>query len=176
MAQLVFEFISDDLSPVIRAVQRVIEPRLCRCEVAYKFLDYEQCGNFDSAVSALRTRHAVSVVLRPAMKTIRYALVNEPHFNQTKQPGWFGSIEYIDFDCSSVWNQLLNEKGLQVVCLGSEEGVELDDMQQLTAEDFPWESEWLVVGAVRNSVGAWQIQHGSGDGFKHFPATYLPNT
>jgi hypothetical protein len=175
MAQLVFEFISDDLAAVVSAVERVIDPRLCRCEVAYKFLDYEQCDNFDSAVSALRTSQAVSVVLRPDLMTIRYALVNEPHFNKTKQPGWFGSIEYTDFDCSPVWNKLLDEKGLQVVCLGFEEGVELDGMQQLTAEDFPWGSEWLVVGAVRNSAGAWHIQHGSGDGFKHFPPTYLPN-
>jgi hypothetical protein len=175
MAQLVFEFVSDDLSAVISAIEQIVEPRLCRCEVAYKFLEYEQCADFDSAVSALRTRHAVSVVLRPETKPTRYALVNVPHFNRSKLPGWCGTIECTEFDCSQVWNQLLSEKGLQVASLGFEEGVELDDMQQLTPEEFPWGSERLVVGAVRNSAGKWQIQHGSGDGFKHFPPTYMPD-
>jgi len=41
MAQLVFEFVSDDLAAVVRAITRVIDPGLCRCEVAQKFLDYE---------------------------------------------------------------------------------------------------------------------------------------
>jgi hypothetical protein len=175
MAQLVFEFVSDDLTAVLNAVERIMDPRLCRCEVAYKFLHYEQCDDFDSAVSALRTSHAVSVVLRPNTSTIRYALLNLPHFKESKRPGWFGTIEYTEFDCSTIWSQLLNENGLQVLCLGFEEGVELDDMQQLTPEEFPWESDWLVVGAVRNSAGAWQIRHGSGYGFKHFPPTKLPN-
>jgi hypothetical protein len=175
MAQLVFEFVSDDLTALVGAVERVMDPCLCRCEVAYNFLDYERCDNFDSAVSELRTGRAISLVLRPDTKPIRYALMNEPRFNETKLPGWFGTIEYTEFDCSPVWNQFLKEKGLRVACLGFEEGVELDEMQQLTPEEFPWRSEWLVVGAVRNSAGEWQIQHGSGYGFKHFPPAYLPD-
>src|SRR5215469_3477929 len=164
MAQLVFEFVSDDLAAVVRAIKRVIDPGLCRCEVAQKFLDYEQCDNFDSAISDLQAGHAVSVVLRPETKAIRYALVNEPYFNGSKCPGWFGTIEYTELDYAPVWDHLLNEDGLRVVCLGFEEGVELDDMQQLSPEEFPWRSERLVVAAVRNRAGEWHTQRGSGYG------------
>lgn len=148
-----------------------MDPHLCRCEVAHNVLDYGQCDDFDSAISDLRNRQAVSVVLRPETKTFIYALVNEPHFNGSKRPGWFGTIEYTEIDYAPVWKQLLNERGLRVVCLGFEEGVELDEMEQLSPEQFPWRSEWLVIGAVRNGAGDWQIHRGSGYGSEQLPPT-----
>jgi hypothetical protein len=160
MAQLVFEFVSDDLNGVVEAIRKVIGRAPYRCELARKFLDYEPCNSFDSAISVMRDRGGVSVVMRPKRDNIRYALVNEPHFNGTKLRSWFGTIEYTDTDYGIIWNTLLSVKTLEVACLGSEEGVEIDELEQVTKANFPWESPWLVVGAVRSDAGEWHIQRG----------------
>jgi len=166
MAQLVFEFVSHDIDAVAAAVKKVVGATPLGCQIARKFLTYEPSASFDGAIAEMRDGGAVSVVVRPNVGNIRYVLVNEPHFNGTKMPAWFGTIEYTDTDYARIWNELLAMENLQVVCLGTEEGVELDDMEHLCGAEFPWADGWLVVGAVRNSTGTWDIRRGS---------TYFPS-
>ncbi len=167
MAQLVFEFVSDDLHAVVEAIERVIGRTPYRCELARDFLDYEPCESFASAIAAMQNGGAVSVVLRPTLDNIRYALVNEPYFNNSKVRGWFGTIEYTETNYETIWNTLLSVKKLEVACLGSEEGVELDELEQITKDNFPWASHWLVLGAVRSTNGEWYFQRGP----NYFPST-----
>lgn len=123
MAQLVFEFVSDDLSAVVGAIERVIGRAPYRCELARKFLDYQPCESLTSAIAAMQQGGAVSLVLRPKLDNVRYALVNEPCFNGAKRLGWLGTIEYTDTDYEAIWNTLLSIGKLAVACLGLEEGV-----------------------------------------------------
>jgi hypothetical protein len=160
MAQLVFEFVSDDLSAVIEAIEQVIGCAPYHCELARKVLEYEPCESLAFAISAMRRGAAVSVVLRPKLDNIRYALVNQPYFNGTKLRSWFGTIECTDTDYEVIWNTLLSVKRLEVACLGAEEGVEFDELEHITKDNFPWESPWLVVGAIRGTNGEWCLQRG----------------
>jgi len=52
---------------------------------------------------------------------------------------------------------------LQFVCLGFEEGVDVSDKQDLDVATFPWNDDFLVLGAVRTDLhdrGSWHIQKG----------------
>ncbi len=70
-----------------------------------------------------------------------------------------GTIEYTDTDYSRIWDELLRMP-LQLACLGFEEGVELDLMENLVSDEFPWNAPELVLGAVRDSSGAWDVRRG----------------
>ena len=166
MAQLVFEFVSHDIDAVATAVKKVVGATPQGCQIAREFLDYEPCASFDDAIAVMRAGEAVSVSVRPAVENIRYALVNEPHFDGSKLAAWFGTIEYTSTDYAHIWDELLTVESLRVVCLGAEEGVDLDDVEHLCAAVFPWDDFCLVIGAVRDSTGAWEIRRGS----NYFPS------
>jgi len=160
MAQLVFEFLSSDLEAVALAVKQVIEPIHHDCQLTHKFLDYQRCASFDEGIAMMRAGGAVSVSVQPSAGDIRYALVLQPHFNGAKLPAWFGTIEYTKTDYEHIWDALLAMEKIQVVCLGAEEGVELDGMEHLGSSEFPWNDYSLILGAVRNSAGEWDIRRG----------------
>jgi hypothetical protein len=160
MAQLVFEFVGQELDAVVSAVTRLLGDAPKICEVAPTTLEYKPCSDFDEAISAIRSRRAVSAVFRPHSSHIRYAVINEPKFNGTNTAGWFGCIESTSVDYKSIWDELLGSS-LDVVCLGFEEGVELDRMEHLVHTEFPWTAPELVIGAVRGGSGDWDIRNGA---------------
>ncbi len=160
MAQLVFEFVSHELDTVVTAIKRIVGETPKSCEIARTFLEYKPCAIFEEAISIMRMGEAVSAVLRPEVRNVRYVLINKPFFNGTKLPGWLGTIEYTGMDYKRIWDELLGVQ-LQLACLGNEEGVPLDAMEQLVSTEFPWEAPELVIGAARDNKGEWDIRHGS---------------
>lgn len=88
MAQLVFEFVAQDLNAVLMAAEPFVGATPKSCEIAHTFLNYEPCATFEDAISKIRAREAVSAVFRPEGLTVRYVLINEPQFDGAKIPGW----------------------------------------------------------------------------------------
>jgi hypothetical protein len=70
-----------------------------------------------------------------------------------------GTIEYLGDEYEALWNLILATRGLSFVCLGFEEGVEVDD-SILSVESFPWDQWPLVIGAIRDKAGSqpWQTR------------------
>lgn len=74
-----------------------------------------------------------------------------------------GTIEVTTKDYQPLWNLLLGVEGLQFVCLGFEEGVDVSDRQGVDVTTFPWDDDFLVLGAVRSDLhdkDSWHIQKG----------------
>jgi hypothetical protein len=155
MPQLVFEFWSQEIQPVVEAIERVLDARPTRNAAATKSLQYEPTQHgLDWAAHQISAGQLSSFSLHPLNGGIRYALLNGPGIGGDKRPGYMGTIEYTLPDYIHIWNELLQVNGLGMVCLGHEEGLEFTD-EQFTPEDFPWHDNVLVIGAVRSPIGDW---------------------
>ncbi len=99
-----------------------------------------ECENLKSGKNA-------SLIARPRGPGIKYFLIVAPGFNKQALSLWMGTVESTDPEWHSLWDSLLTHKGFRFVCLGLEEGVELED-RHLTEATFPW-TEWpAVIGAL----------------------------
>jgi hypothetical protein len=160
MPQLVFEFWSQEIKPLVEAITLVLEGCQTENESATLSLQYEPTQQgLDWAAQQLSTGQISSFVLHPRNGCIRYAMLNGPGISDDKQPGYMGTIEYTEADYLPIWNRLLEVDGLRIVCLGHEEGVEFSG-DQISAETFPWDDFFLVIGAVRSNEGNWTLKHG----------------
>jgi hypothetical protein len=155
MRQLVFEFWSPQIEPIVEAIVRVLDGRPTENAAATKSLQYEATQHgLDWAANQISAGQLSSFSLHPLNDGIRYAVLNGPGIGGGKRPGYMGTIEYTRPDYIHIWTELLNVNGLRMVCLGQEEGVEFTD-EQFTTEDFPWHDNFLVIGAVRSPIGDW---------------------
>jgi hypothetical protein len=161
MAQLVFEFWSKEIEPVVEAISRILDSCPTENTMAPLSLQYEPTHEgLSFAAHHVRTGSISSFVLRPKNNPLRYAMLNGPDIGGVKRPGYMGTIEYTGNDYSPIWSQLLDSSGLRIVCLGFEEGVQITE-DYLTAGSLPWEDSFMVIGAVRSRTGEWIIKHGS---------------
>lgn len=157
MPQWVFEFGSNHLDDVRVAVEGVVDCSSCSIE-SVDPLTESLATNLGSAYAQLHQGTIQSLVLRPSLPEIRYILLLPPRPSLSL---WMGTIEYIGADPDWIWQRLLSFKGLFFVCLGRDEGVELQD-EDLSVEGFPW-GEWpLVLGAVRKASEPEQWVIGTG--------------
>jgi hypothetical protein len=163
MPQWVFEFGSNRLDDVRVAVDGVINCSSCSIE-SVDPLTEPLAKDLDSAYVQLRQGAIQSLVLRPPSSEIRYILVLPPRPSLSL---WMGTIEYIGADPDWIWQRLLSIRGLFFVCLGRDEGVELQD-ENLSVERFPWGAWPLVLGALRK--GPEQDQWVIGTGPEHAEA------
>jgi hypothetical protein len=160
MPQLVFEFWSQEIEPVVEAISRVLDGCSTENTAAGPSLHYEPTQQgLDWAAQHVSIGKVSSFVLHPQNGGIRYAMLDGPNIGDDNRPGYFGTIEYTQGDYIHIWKRLLDVDGLRIVCLGSEEGVEFAG-DQLDAETFPWDDFFLVIGAVRNRVGERILKHG----------------
>lgn len=161
MPQLVFEFWSQEIEPVVEAITRVLEGCPTENSVAAGLsLQYEPTRQgLDWAAQQVSAGQVSSFVLHPQNGGVRYAMLNGPGIGGDKLPGYMGTIEYTLADYIRIWRRLLDVNGVRIVCLGHEEGVEFTG-DQLAAETFPWDDFFLVIGAVRSGVGDWILKHG----------------
>jgi hypothetical protein len=166
MPQLVFEFWSQEIEPVVEAIKLILDGHPTENHAAPHSLHYEPVQQgLDWAAQQVYAGHIASFVARPKSGGIRYAMLNGPNIGSDKRPGYMGTIEYTQGDYTNIWNRLLDVDGLKMVCIGSEEGVEFS-RDQPPDETFPWDDSFLVIGAVRGRVGEWTIKQGP----NYFPA------
>jgi hypothetical protein len=159
MPQLVFEFWSQDADRVVAAIMGILDGCPTENAAAVRSLEYEPTQHgLDWAAQQFSIGKLTSFSLHPQNNDIRYALLNGPEIGG-KLPGFMGTIEYIGADYRHIWNKLLDVHGLRLVCLGLDEGVEFTG-EQVTAETFPWNDPFLMVGAVRSHAGDWVQKHG----------------
>jgi hypothetical protein len=160
MAQLVFEFWSEEVEPIADAIKLVLDGCPTENRASPKYIHYEPTQQgIDWAVQELHSGRVGSFVLHPLSGSIRYAMLNGPDLHGDKRPGYLGVIEYTHGDYNHIWPRLLNVDGLRMVCLGYEEGVEFKE-NQFAVETFPWDDRFLVIGTVRNRLGDWTVKHG----------------
>jgi hypothetical protein len=161
--QLVYEFGAYEPDPVTRAIHLAVGNTQYSVKCMPNDSDtYEPTDDsLSSATSKLREGVITSFSLHPSSGPIRYVLVTCPFFAGHALSAYLGTIEYIGDDYRALWNLLLGVLGLSVVCLGFEEGVELDN-STLSIETFPWNQWPLVIGALRDQAGLqqWVIRHG----------------
>ena len=164
MAQLVFEFWSSDLDPVLTSVQKAVttgSPRFVMLSDTQEFRPTDD--SIGMIADKLRSGEIVSFSIRPPNGNVRYGLVNAPFFAGWPLDSWFGTIEYLDENYEPLWTVLLSDSRLKVACVGLEEGPgglasPLTD-EMLSVETFPWDDRYLIVGAVRGENG-WTIRKG----------------
>ena len=161
MAQIVIEFGSPSLGPVLDAMTSLIErPSILEMEL-------RSGGGVTSpatkaAIAAIpqkfTDREIASITLRTEAEEIRYGLILEPRFKGQDLALWLGTIELTTEGWRRYWDRLLQSDGLTFVCVGDEEGVELND-RSLTVSSFPWDEWPLMIAALRGSSGSdWVIR------------------
>lgn len=165
MAQMVFEFGSEGIEPVIRAVKMSIGSS--RSRVMTMSTDTDQSldsqDSLEEAGTKAKTGLLSSITLYPEHPWIRYVLIYCPFFAGGSRAGWMGTIEVTTKDYQQLWNLLLRVPELRFVCLGFEEGVDVSEMQNASVGTFPWDDDFLVLGAVRSGThdeNGWHIQKG----------------
>lgn len=161
--QLVLEVVSQTVDPTLRFVVRVLghTAHKVTCMPADSDTYVATEDTPESAAAKLAQGQISSFRAHPLTGMIRYVMINAPGFWGESLSAFLGTVEYIGCDYRTFWELALASPGLQIVCVGFEEGVELDD-KKLTTESFPW-SEWpLVIGAVRTDPekGGWVIRTG----------------
>jgi hypothetical protein len=158
MAQFVFEFASKELGSVADAVETVVAPfseiSVAQTEEGDSWEYVETTLDFEHAVAEMSSGSLMSVLVRGNKADIRYGLITCPRFNGGKLSSWMGTVEFIGNEWQPIWNSLLSNPALQVVCVGLDEGVELED-ELLSPESFPWDVWPTFAGAVRDARGEW---------------------
>lgn len=158
MAQFVFEFASRELRLVAEAVEAVVAPfseiSIARTALGDSWEYIETALDFEEVVAEMSSGSLMSVLVRGNKTDIRYGLITCPNFNGGKLSSWMGTIEFIGDQWQPIWNNLLSYTALQVICVGLDEGVELED-EFLSPESFPWDIWPTFAGAVRNDKGEW---------------------
>jgi hypothetical protein len=160
MAQLVFEFWSPEIEPVVEAISRILDG--CPTENGFDIASpkYQSTTRgLDWGAQQVRMGQIGNFLLRPQTGGIRLALLHGQREGGGNRPGYMGTIEYTHNDYIHIWNGLLNSDGMQIVCLGCEEGIEFSG-NQLTVETFPWQDRFLVIGAVRSRPEGLVLKRG----------------
>jgi hypothetical protein len=161
--QLVFEFGSNDFRSIIEALRSALGEQSYNTKTlpanddTYVLTD----DRLESAGAKLVRGDLSAFSIHPLEGEIRYGLVLKPNFEGEALSIYLGTIEYTGDDYQTIWNLLLVTPGLELVCLGFEEGVELTDAQ-LNEETFPWNQWPLIIGALRDRSGSglWTIHEG----------------
>lgn len=161
--QLVFEFCSQKIQPITEAVRRIVTKLPCAIKCVSAASDAFQITDdtLESAEDKLANGRIKAFSLHPSGGAIRYSLVLAPAFDNGVRSFYLGTIESTNRDYMPIWETLLSVPGLQLVCLGFEEGVEIDD-SNCTPQTFPW-NEWpLVIGAIRQDPDSnpWTVRDG----------------
>jgi hypothetical protein len=160
MSQYVIEFAAESVQAIAAAIALCLsQPINISVDEAGRECHYVETERLLTQVIAdLEAGTVASAVIRCTDERIRYALICSPLFSKSGLSKWMGTIELTVEDWSFVWNALLANPDLLLVCVGEPEGVELCD-RQISVDSFPW-TEWpLLVGAVRSTESReWVIK------------------
>ena len=167
MAQVVIEFGSPTLGPVLDAMLLLIEqPSVLEIELRSGggMRSPATIASLEAIPQQFAAREIALVTFRTEIDKIRYGLILEPRFKGQDLTMWMGTIELTTTEWRPYWDRLLQFDGLAFVCVGDEEGVELSD-QDLSVASFPWDEWPLLAAALRGSdaQGAeWVIRQRAG--------------
>jgi len=167
MAQVVIEFGSQTLGPVLDAMISLIKrPSILEMELrtsgSVRFPATKEA--IEAISQKFTSREIVSVTFRTEIDEIRYGLILEPHFKGQDLTMWMGTIELTTPAWRQYWDRLLQFDGLTFICVGDEEGVELND-RNLSVASFPWDEWPLLTAALRGGAGMssdWVIRERAG--------------
>lgn len=161
--QYVFNFVADSIDAVLGAIQTAIG------NTQYKLRELASDSDtfiptedrLEAAVQDMREGKLATIAVHPDKGPIRYALIFSPLTAGRSLSHYQGAIEYTEQDFRPVWNMLLSVRGLFLVSLGFEEGVEITD-DVLSPATFQWNHWPLVIGALKNSPSdsEWIIREG----------------
>jgi hypothetical protein len=158
MAQFVFEFASRELRPISDAVEAIVAPfseiSVARTTEGDSWEYLQSTFTFEQVVAEMNNGDVLSALVRGNDSNIRYGLITCPKFNGGHLSLWMGTVEFIGEEWHPIWNKLLSSPALEVVCIGLDEGVELED-KFLRPESFPWDTWPTFAGAVRDDRGEW---------------------
>jgi hypothetical protein len=165
VAQMVFEFGSEGIEPVIRAAKLSIGSSRYRAMTMSTDTDQslDSQDSLEEAGTKAKMGLLSSITLYPDHPWIRDILIFCPFFAGGSRAGWMGTIEVTTKDYQPLWDLLLRVPELRFVCLGFEEGVDVSEMQDVSVSKFPWDDDFLVLGAVRGGThneDGWHIQRG----------------
>jgi hypothetical protein len=161
MSQVVIEFGSPSFGPVFDALLSLIGRPTA--------IDMESRSGGREALRATKdTREAIakkfadgqvaSATFRPESGGVRYGLILEPRYKGQDLSVWMGTVELMTDDWRPYWDALLLFDALVFVCVGEEEGVELND-DNLNVDSFPWDEWPLLIGALRAEGGSrWAVK------------------
>lgn len=168
VAQIVISIGSNELSRVVEAIKTIIRDSKYRIDVttARTALELDPTPTDDdlaSTAAKLSSRSITSACLHPALnRPIAFIHLFAPNFCESSLSVWQGVIEYKEIGFQPIFDKLLQKEGLLYVCVGMEEGPELDD-RHLHVDTFPFDEEPLMISAFRRTEGCaneWEIRRG----------------
>ena len=152
MAQVVVEFGAADLASVLDAMISLME-RPTTVAMEFRSGGGETLPATKEALEGIPEKFShggvAAVTFRTEIEEIRYGLILEPRFGSQGISMWLGTIELTTEKWRRYWEKLLKCDGLAFVCVGDEEGVELND-GMLTVDSFPWDEGPLLIAALRD--------------------------
>jgi hypothetical protein len=161
--QYVFKFVAESIDAVLGAIQAAMG------NTKYKLRELSSDSDtfiptddpLQQAAQDMRQGKLATIAVHPENAPIRYALISSPFTSGRSLSHYLGTIEYTERDFRPIWNMLLSVRGLSLVCLGFEEGVEISD-DVLRPATFQWNQWPLVIAAIKNSPSdsEWIIREG----------------
>jgi hypothetical protein len=166
VTQLVFEFGSTAIDPVVRAIKKSIGSSQYRMTIRTSG-GKQTTGAEDRIDDAARKAEMgvlSSFTVHPEHTWIRYILVLRVYRSSDSHAVWMGTIEITNSEYTHLWNSLLEVHGLEFLCIGFEEGVDISKQRDSSVAAFPWDDPFLVLGAVcdrcAENSSSWHIQKG----------------
>ncbi len=174
MAQIVISFGSENFECVKNAVQKAIGEEdytadftTARSVEEMTLVPTDQ--TLEAVCAKLLAGTITNICLHMKNKTpIHFVNFFAPNFCGASLSCWQGIIEYKEDDFEILFNDLLSFTCLRYVCVGMEEGPELEQ-RQMNLETFPFDEEPLMLSAFREDdrTPGWRIRRG--------PAYPIPN-
>lgn len=160
MAQYVMEFASGSVETALRLLDRLVNPKTSLQTLScaeqdtlhYRPSEVELAGLLPDLIAG-----SLCSAMVHSEGEIRYGLLTCPKFNGQELSLWMGTIEFGAETWRPVWNQVLKDPNVTAGCVGVDEGISLADAM-LTSASFPWNDRSLVVGAVRQPDGKWDVR------------------
>lgn len=103
-----------------------------------------------------------SVRFRSEGTHLTWALLFAPSFGPDRARPWTGVVELRHADYRPLFDELLEEKGLDFLIVSQEETLDLEP-DSLDPSTFPWNDPRIIAAAVRKSSGAareWLVRSG----------------
>lgn len=155
MSLFVIELASLSLDPLVEtlvAIMKSIEPGENKIEILPKDLEYELeyqqwNGTFEETLQKLQKGIFSSILIKPKDETKKFfSMIFAPHFQNENSKPWYGYIE-----CRTSYEKInLSEfckvKGIRFISLSLEDTLDIEDMNNICYDNFPWE-HWRLVEA-----------------------------
>jgi len=150
---------------VFTAFRRVVEGRDFKISVLpvseSESLNYQEFnGSLKEALEFLVDGNNDSVKLSSGSpdSSLWLAMIYNPANTSPPSKDWSAWVEgFFDFD--KLFNEILNIDGIGYIAISVDDSPEFEDIEHVTAENFPWGAWMLLVGAAKDADGKWVIRN-----------------